>query len=89
MPIVPEVFQTSKKPKPIKLKKRKVKKADKRNIIEISSVLNCIECIICPNEQNVNTVKIIDKKLFCEKYLYIKLISINKIDEDNAAKILV
>ena len=26
MPIVPEVFQTSKKPKPIKLKKRKVKK---------------------------------------------------------------
>ncbi len=26
MPIVPEVFQTSKKPKPIKLKKRKSKK---------------------------------------------------------------
>ena len=26
MSIVPEVFQTSKKPKPIKLKKRKVKK---------------------------------------------------------------
>lgn len=26
MPIVPEVFQTSKKPKPIKLKKRKTKK---------------------------------------------------------------
>ena len=26
MPIVPEVFQTSKKPKPIKQKKRKTKK---------------------------------------------------------------
>ena len=26
MPIVPEVFKTSKKPKPIKLKKRKTKK---------------------------------------------------------------